>query len=182
MPSTKNLLLLIWGGTIALIAIALYMQYFMDLIPCALCMTQRVFVIAVGVVALIAWLHIFLKQRASSADEIKDSPVASISKAGIRTYSILGMLMALIGSAFSMRHLWLQSLPEDLAPACGPSLSYLLDTVPLFEALTVLLQGDGNCAETSWSLLGITIPGWTLVAFAGLFLINAFIFYRGDRS
>jgi len=182
MLSTRNLLLLIWSGTIVLIAIALYMQYFMDLIPCALCMTQRIFVIAVGVIALIAWVHILLRQATSNTDDVKDGPVTPLTKTSIRAYSILGMLMALIGSAFSMRHLWLQSLPEDLAPACGPSLSYLLDTVPFFEALTVLLQGDGNCAETSWSLLGLTIPGWTLVAFAGLFLINAFVFYRPERK
>ncbi len=163
MLSTRNLLLLIWVGTIVLIAIALYMQYFMELIPCALCMTQRVFVIAVGVMALLGWLHITLGQ---------------LGKAGLRTYTLLGMSMAVIGGAFSSRHLWLQSLPEDLAPACGPSLSYLLETVPFFEALSVLLKGDGNCAEEVWSLFGITIPGWTLVAFIGLFLINGLIFYR----
>ena len=159
LTSTRNLLLLIWVGVIVLIGIALYMQYVMELIPCALCMTQRVFVIAVGVVALLAWL---LQPQAR----------------GLKVYSLIGMIMAVIGGIFSSRHIWLQSLPEDLAPACGPSLSYLLDAVPFFEALRVLLQGDGNCAESVWSLLGLTIPGWTLVAFIGLFLTNALIFYK----
>ena len=77
-----------------------------------------------------------------------------------------------------LRHIWLQSLPEDLVPACGPSLSYLLDTVPFFEAISVLLQGDGNCAESVWSFLGLTIPGWTLVAFIGLLLTNAYLIIR----
>jgi disulfide bond formation protein DsbB len=125
-------------------------------------MTQRVFVIAAGVVALIAWIH---------------NPGAG----GIRTYAVLGMLMSITGGAFSSRHLWLQSLPEDLAPACGPSLGYLIETVPFIEALTVLLKGDGNCAEASWSLFGITIPGWTLIAFIGLFLTNAAIFYKSFK-
>ncbi len=159
LPSTRNLLLLIWVGVIVLISIALYMQYVMELIPCALCMTQRVFVIAVGIVALLAWL---LQPQAR----------------GVRVYSVIGMIMAIIGGAFSSRHIWLQSLPEDLAPACGPSLSYLLETVPFFEALRVLLQGDGNCAESVWSFLGLTIPGWTLVAFIGLFLTNIVVFYK----
>ena len=57
LPNTRQLFLLLWLGCATLIAIALYMQYVMHLIPCALCMTQRVFVIAVGVVALAAWLH-----------------------------------------------------------------------------------------------------------------------------
>lgn len=147
----------LWLGCSLLIAIALYMQYQMDLLPCALCMTQRVFIIAIGLVALAAWLH-----KASS-------------RTGAILYPIAGMLLAIIGGGFSSRHLWLQSLPEDLVPACGPSLSYLLEYVPLLEALSVLLQGDGNCAASVWSLLGLTIPGWTLVAFIGLFSLNGVI-------
>jgi disulfide bond formation protein DsbB len=153
----RHYYLLLWAGCSLLIAIALYMQYQMGLIPCALCMTQRVFIIAVGLTALVAWLV--------------NAPVSS------KTYPIIGMLLAVIGAGFSMRHIWLQSLPEDLAPACGPTLGYLLENVPFVEALAVLLQGDGNCAESVWSLLGLTIPGWTLVAFAGLFLLNGVIIY-----
>jgi disulfide bond formation protein DsbB len=152
-----------WLGSITLILIALYMQYYMGLEPCALCMTQRVFIIAVGVVALLGWLHNF---------------IAPNSKLHLKVYGVLGMLLAIIGGGFSSRHLWLQSLPEDLVPACGPSLGYLIDTVPFAEALSVLLQGDGHCADVSWSFLGLTIPGWTLVTFIGFFLIYAYIFYR----
>ena len=161
--TTRNLLLLIWVGCILLIVIALYMQYFMDLVPCALCMTQRVFIIAVGIVALIAWLH-------------------QPSSIGLKIYASLGGLMTIIGSGFSSRHLWLQSLPEDQAPACGPSLSYLLDAFPISEALTLLLRGDGNCAESVWSVFGVTIPGWTLIAFIGLLLINCWVFYKSLRA
>ena len=161
--TSRTLLLLIWLGALVLIAIALYMQYFMDLIPCALCMTQRVFVIAVGIIALLAWLH-------------------NPGNLGIKVYTSLGSLMAIIGGTFSIRHLWLQSLPADQAPACGPSLGYLFDAFPLTEALTLLLKGDGNCAESVWSLLGITIPGWTLIAFIGLLLINLWVFYKSFRQ
>lgn len=157
--STRNLLLLMWVSTILLIATALYMQYVMYLIPCALCMTQRVFIVAIGVVALVAWLH-------------------KAKTLGIRLYSGIGMLLAIIGGGFSSRHIWLQNLPEELVPTCGPSLGYLIETVPLMEALSLLLQGDGNCAEVSWTFLGLTIPGWTLICFIGFFLINAFIFYK----
>ena len=150
--------LAIWVACTLAIATALYMQYQMDLIPCALCMTQRIFVIAVGVVALIAWLH--------------HSPSKT------RTYAITGMIFALIGAGFSIRHVWLQNLPADLAPACGPSLAYLLETVPLMEALAVLLQGDGNCAQSVWSFLGLTIPAWTLAIFIGFFVMNGSILWR----
>ena len=157
--TARHLFLFVWISASILIAVALYMQYVMGLLPCALCMTQRVFVIATGVMALLAWLH---------------NPRIY----GIRVYAVLGALMAVIGSAFSIRHLWLQNLPEELAPACGPSLSYLFESFPLTEALSILLQGDGNCAVVEWSLFGITIPGWTLIAFIGLLCINTVIFCR----
>ncbi|MFT7224110.1 MAG: disulfide bond formation protein DsbB [Cellvibrionaceae bacterium] len=161
--SCRHFFLLLWLSCIFLMVTALYMQYFLDLVPCALCMTQRVFVIAVGIVALVAWLH-------------QATPV------GIKIYAVVGALMAIIGGGFSLRHLWLQSLPEELVPACGPSLSYLLETFPILEALKLLLQGDGSCAESLWAFIGITIPGWTLVAFAGLLSINCWIVYKSSNS
>jgi len=156
--SPRNTLFVIWSGATVLITIALYMQYAMGLIPCALCMTQRVFIIAIGVTALITWL-------------------LPLKNLGLKISSLMGMLLAIIGGGFSSRHIWLQNLPEDLVPTCGPGLAYLLENTPFVEALRVLLQGDGNCAEVSWSLLGLTIPSWTLIAFVGLFLCNAWVFY-----
>jgi len=151
--SIKNVFLIIFLGCMGLILTALYMQYQMDMKPCALCITQRVFVVLTGLFALMAFLH-------------------NPRQTGRRAYVGLGALSAIVGGLFSARHLWLQSLPEDLVPACGPSLGYLLDTFPLMDALDVLLQGDGNCADVSWSLFGLSIPAWTLVAFAGLLAIN----------
>ena len=66
-----------------------------------------------------------------------------------------------------MRQLWLQSLPEDEVPACGASLDYMLEVFPLTEVISMVLAGDGTCAEVVWTFLGSSIPGWTLVAFVG---------------
>jgi disulfide bond formation protein DsbB len=141
------------AGCSILIAIALYMEHSMGLEPCPLCMTQRIAIIAVGTVALIAFLH---------------HPLGMMR----RVYSGLGAILAILGGAISSRQLWLQSLPEDQVPSCGPSLDYMLDTFPLSETISVMLQGDGNCAEVVWTFLGLSIPGWTLIAFIGLCLIN----------
>ena len=59
-------------------------------------------------------------------------------------------------------------LGHDQVPACGASLDYLMEVFPLTEVLAMVLSGDGTCAEGKWSLLGITIPGWTLLGFIGL--------------
>ena len=149
LPSSRLTFLIIFLGCTGLILTGLYMQYFMALYHCPLCITQRVFIVAVGLTALLAFL-------------------LNPGKVGRRVFGGLGIFLALAGSAFSLRQLWLQSLPEDQAPACGPDIGYLLDNFPLMDALSVLLRGDGNCAEVVWTFLGVSIPGWTLVAFIGL--------------
>lgn len=153
LPSIRFTSLIIALGCLGLILVGLYMQHVMGLAPCALCITQRAFIIAIGLVALSAFIH--------NPDSI-----------GRRIYAVLGIVLAAGGGYFANHHMWLQSLPADEAPACGPGLEYILDTFPLQEALTVLLRGDGNCAEVVWSFLGLSIAGWTLVAFIGLALIN----------
>ena len=57
-------------------------------------------------------------------------------------------------------------------PACGPSLEYMLETLPFRETLSMVLMGDGNCAETHWTLLGFSIPEQTLMLFVVLALTS----------
>ncbi|WP_461482551.1 disulfide bond formation protein B [Porticoccus sp.] len=146
LPSPRQTNLLIFFGCLLLILVALYMQHVMGLNPCYLCITQRVFVMLTGLLGLLAFIH----------------------NRGLRIYGALTALSALGGGFFSSKQLWLQSLPEDLVPACGPPAEYLFDVFSFNEALAMLLRGDGNCAEIQWTFLGLSIPGWTLICFLGL--------------
>ena len=163
MPSPRNLYWLTGLGCVFLMAVALYMEHVMALVPCPLCVFQRVAVIAVGVVALIAAVH---------------NPAAI----GIRIYGGLVIAGAVIGSGLSLRHLYLQGLPEDQVPSCGPGLDYLMDVFPMTEVIEMVLSGDGSCAEVVWTFLGISIPGWTLVGFIGLLAIGTYQVLRPARS
>jgi disulfide bond formation protein DsbB len=153
--------ILIFLGCVGLILTALVMQYQFELKPCPLCITQRVFVIVTGLLALIAALH---------------NPAVF----GRRIYALVGIIASGIGGGVSLRHMWLQSLPEDLVPACGPGLSYMFENFPLSQAINLLLQGDGNCADTVFSLFGLSIPGWTAVAYMGLILFNLWQLVRRE--
>ena len=132
------------GATVGLMAYALFLQYVQGLEPCPLCVFQRVAVIALGVVFLAAGLH------------------APTSAAG-RVYSVFGVAAALGGAVVAGRHAWLQQLPADQVPACGPGLDYMLDVFPLTEALTLVFQGSGECANVDWSFLGLSMPAWVLL-------------------
>ena len=146
-------------ATVVAMAFALYLQHALNLAPCPLCITQRAFVILVGLFALIAAIH---------------NPQGW----GRRVYALLCLLAAATGGAVAARHVWLQHLPEELAPACGPSLEYMLETLPFSETFAVVMMGDGNCAETVWTLLGFSIPEQTLALFAVLVAVSLFQLLR----
>lgn len=149
MLNTLNPRLVFLGITaLAIISMvfALYLEHQLELLPCPLCMTQRAFVVLTGAIALLAALH-------------------NPQDWGRRVYGGLCTLAALAGGAVAARHVWLQHLPEDEVPACGPSLEYMLDTLPFSETVSLVLMGDGNCAETVWTLLGFSIPEQTLALF-----------------
>jgi disulfide bond formation protein DsbB len=85
-------------------------------------------------------------------------------------WALLAALAALIGSGISARQVWLQSLPADQVPACGPTLDYLMKVMPLKRVVTYVLKGEGSCAKIDAQWLGIALPEWTLFAFIGLAL------------
>ena len=130
-----------------------YLQEYLGLAACPLCMTQRLFVVLCGGFALLGAAH---------------NPAG----AGRRVYGLLCALAAIGGGAVAARHVWLQHLPEDQVPACGPSLEYMLETLPFSETLSLVLMGDGNCADISWKVLGFSIPEQTLILFTGLALVS----------
>lgn len=139
------------GCASGLLMAVFYYQKVLGLEPCPMCIFQRVAMLVVGLVFLIAALH---------------GP-----KAGGRwAYSGLAALAAGVGACISARHTWLQSLPEDQRPACGPTLDYLVDMMPMKDVVATVLRGDGNCAKVDWTLLGYSMPAWTFVVFIALIL------------
>ena len=87
------------------------------------------------------------------------------------------MLAALAGTGGAVvagRHLWLQNLPDDRVPACGPDLSYMVDNFPFSEMLKMVFTGSGECAEIAWQFLGVSMPGWVLAWAVALGALGVF--------
>lgn len=138
---------------VLLVAYAYYLQFYEGLEPCPLCIFQRVAMAALGLVFLVAAVH-------------------DPRRTGARVYAVLLGLTAAIGAAVAARHVWLQNLPADQVPACGPGLDYMLDAFPLTETIRMVLRGSGDCAIIDWTFLGLSIPAWTLASFAVLGLMG----------
>lgn len=161
LPGIRQTNFLIFIACTLMMLAAAYMEHVMKMIPCSLCITQRGFVVLTGVIALIAALH-------------------NPGIRGRRTYAVLGIISPLLGACFAGRQLWLQSLPEDQVPACGPGLSYIFEVFPFVDALKLLLQGDGNCAHVD-KIFGLSLAAWTLIAFIGLALVNLYQLFRKQK-
>lgn len=156
MMSHRTLFLAGFLGCVVLIGTALYMQHVMGLEPCPLCILQRIAVIGMGVVLLVAALH---------------NPAGW----GRRVYAGVTALVALFGLVTAGRNVWLQHLPPDRVPDCGPGLDYMLEVFPLSRTLEMVFTGSGECAEVQWTLLGFSIPEWMLLVFAVYFLGSVYL-------
>lgn len=135
-----------------LLAVALVLEYGWGLEPCLLCMVQRFWVVMIG---LTAALSLVLRTHGWHR----------------RLWGVATMLSALCGGGFAIRQLWLQSLPPEEQPACSLGVSYVLNYMPLTDAIAVLIQGSSECGEVLFRFLGLSIPGWSLVGFVGLLLL-----------
>lgn len=151
MLSTRRIFGLGFLFCSVMLAIAGYFQMVDNLEPCPLCILQRVCTLLVGLILLIAVVH-------------------NPKKLGMQIYGCLAGVFALIGAGISARHVWLQNLPEDQVPSCGPGLNFMLENFPLNDTINMVLRGSGECAEVMWTFMGISIPGWTLLAFVLLFV------------
>ena len=140
----------------ALFAFALYLQYYEYQNPCPLCILQRIAFIAMMVVFLAGAIH-------------------DPRRTGAIIYSTLLVIIAAIGAGIATRHVWLQHLPKDQVPECGPGLEYMLNKFPLTQALEKVFRGSGECAEVGWTFLTLSIAEWSLAWFVLLGVLAVYI-------
>ena len=128
---------------------ALYAQYVLLLEPCPLCVFQRIATILLGCVFLIAALH-------------------NPRIVGARVYAALVFLAAGLGVGVAGWHVYLQNLPADKVPGCGPGFEYIMDNFALFDALSLIFKGSGECADVVWRMMGLSMPTWVIIGLGGL--------------
>jgi disulfide bond formation protein DsbB len=113
--------------------------------PCPLCVFQRIAVTSLGIIFLVTAIH-------------------NPGRTGRRVYTALIFVAAAAGVGVAGRHVWLQNLPPDKVPSCGPGFDYIIDSFPLGEALSLIFSGSGECASIDWQFLGLSMPGWVVIA------------------
>lgn len=144
---------------LGLLAYGYYLQFFQNLEPCPMCILQRLCFIAVALTAIIGALH---------------GPKGG----GMFGYLAAIGVFSVIGAGIAARQSWLQHLPPELVPECGPGLEFMLEMYPLLETLERALKGTGDCAEVSWRFLGLSIAEWSFACFTVILLAAAWQAWR----
>jgi disulfide bond formation protein DsbB len=72
-----------------------------------------------------------------------------------------------LGLGVAGYQVWLQAFPP-LVSACGAGIGAYLEGCPFEAALRWVLDAQGDCARSSFTLVGLSLPQWGLVAFAFL--------------
>lgn len=156
-----------WVGLIgcgALLAIAyFYFQQTLGLAPCPLCMFQRAALVGVAFFCLLG--IVFRPKRFTS-----------------KLLALGATLSSMIGLAIAGRQVWLQHLPADKVPECGPDLSFMLEMDPFFDVIQTVLAGSGECAKVQWTLLSFSMAEWMVLIFMVMVFISVRLLFRKERN
>ena len=150
LKSSRIVFALISSTCIALLAYGYYLQYFQNLEPCPMCIFQRICYFAIAICATLAVIQ-------------------NPKGVGRTIYTGILAILSLAGAGIAARQTWLQHLPPDKVPECGPGLDFMLEMYPVSEAILTVLRGSGECAVVNWRFLSLSIAEWSLLCFLGIF-------------
>ena len=151
-------------GSLSLIAVAyFYFEKHLGLAPCPLCMFQRAALLGV------AFFCVF-------------GLIFNLSKIWSKLVIFGVTLFSGVGLAIAGRQVWLQHLPKDQVPECGPDLAFMLDVFPLSQVINTVLQGSGECAEVQWTLFSLSMPEWMVFIFGVMVLICLRLLFKRERN
>ena len=163
LARTRSLFFLAFFACASGVVAAFYLEHVAAGAPCPLCFIQRALLLACSGICLVAALH-------------------KPGRSGWRVYSGVLLGVALAGAAIAARQVWLQDSPPEDLTSCVANLQHLLDTQPYLKVVYLILVGAAGCAEITWSLFGISVPEWSLLAFSGISLFALYYLFIEFRS
>ncbi|MDK2126163.1 disulfide bond formation protein B [Parachitinimonas caeni] len=137
---------------VGMMGYALYEQIYHYLMPCLMCIYQRIAVIGFGLASLLGLLW------------------KPASKPGVAVVVSLQTLAAVEGFYAAGKHVWLQYGPKEAEAICTPNLPFPIDlrAPGMPEWAPTVFQPISECGNIDFTLLGVSMPVWVLVGFIGM--------------
>ena len=158
MYNSRKFFITVFAICIGLLIFGLYLEHIQGLEACPLCIFQRIAYTVIIFITLIGAIH---------------NPRNLLQI----IYKLLIVISSITGAAIAGRQIWLQHLPPELVPECGPGLDYMFNVFPFGEALKMIFTGSGECAEVKWRFIGLSIAEWSLIMFIGIFIATILSIY-----
>ena len=158
----RTIFLFIFLCCAGLISYAQYLQHIDGLLPCPLCVAQRVIYWLLGLIALLAYLQ-------------------NPKNIGRQLYGGLITIFALAGAVVAFRQSWLIRYPESFECGISPEEQFL-NALPIAEWWPGMFEANGDCADVDWKLLSLTIPDWSFVAFICLGLLAGYAIFGKNKN
>jgi disulfide bond formation protein DsbB len=149
LARSRSLFFLAFTASLLVMAGVVYLEFWVGLETCPLCLVQRFFLVIFAAVCLLAL-------------------VQGPGRTGQYVYWGLAFSSALFGALGASRQVWLQSnaiMPDE---SCHPTLGHMFSSMPLTEVIEALLLGTPDCVQLKWTLLEMSVAEWSLLAFAGM--------------
>lgn len=153
LKNPRVLSFLLFVASLVGMGYAMFLQHYMGLEPCPMCILQRVGLMAMGAFALLFALINPKKLWASLV------------------LWVGGFLSIAWAFGVALRHVWLQKFPDPMA-TCGPGFDYWLDTMPMADILQLILSGSADCGVIDWEFMGLSIPMQSGIFFGILIVVH----------
>lgn len=156
LPSQRALFAFGGLASVALVGFAVVLTVGYGIAACPLCIVQRMVYLALALAALFGLLA-------------RHRGIAAIA-------AIVMLVLAATGDAIAWHQLYLQRNP--FAATCGDGMAWWERLVEQAgQVIPMLFRADGLCGSSNWSMLGISIVEWSLLAFSGLALLALLTLY-----
>lgn len=147
----------------SLVGGSFFVQHVLMIEPCPLCMIQRYTYLTLAFVFV------------------------GIATSGSRPWLrgslwFVALALVLMGGGVAAYQSKLQIFPAAQAATCSASLSYMMDTLPVADVITKIFEAKGDCSDTSFMILGLTLAQISLAIFCGLFICLVTLARRGSRA
>lgn len=145
----------LWLLVTILLAVGLYLEWGLGVQPCLLCLLQRV-----------SWLSLWLCFLLLA--------IVNWPRWFRHTIEGFGLVWTILGMLWAIRQVWLQLAAASSGHqhlACLPSAYFLIQHTPLSQIMRMALAGTDDCALVHWTVGGISLAWWSLLAFSLVALI-----------
>lgn len=146
-----------------LVVVSFYVQHVLGVEPCPLCIIQRFTYL--GLIPVFFVAAMLPAHGRAQRLMIWTSVILTVGGLGVAGYQS-----------------YLQVFPTPVVARCSAALSYMLDNMAITDVLARLLHAGGDCSDTSFKVLGLTLAQASLLVFMSFTLTLAMLLRRRPVS